>query len=118
LQRNTRLITSKSHTVANLASNVSVLVYPIQASTKDSAIRIEFEFEFLFCLCGCASMRKRAGIGWGYGLLLADDIPTFLLQLFTVRGPAAATTAAATNAAAVLTACLLAAGVLLVLVLL
>jgi hypothetical protein len=63
-------------------------------------------------------MRKRAGIGWGYGLLLADDIPTFLLQLFTVRGPAAATTAAATNAAAVLTACLLAAGVLLVLVLL
>ena len=28
------------------------------------------------------------GIGWGYGLLLADDIPTFLLQLFTAAAHA------------------------------
>lgn len=30
----------------------------------------------------------RVGIGWGYGLLLADDIPTFLLQLFTAAAHA------------------------------
>ena len=28
------------------------------------------------------------GIGWGYGLLLADDVPTFLLQLFTAAAHA------------------------------
>ena len=28
------------------------------------------------------------GIGWGYGLLLADDIPTFILQLFTAAAHA------------------------------